>query len=1062
MPILKYLLKSMLAFSMLFICWIPQTLAQKVSVNRSHAITINESGPALANVPTTGILNVVAIMVEFQPDSNRLTSGTGIFGEGGLPYLENNPPVIDPLPHDQAYFEAHLEFAKNYFEKSSNGQLSIQYQVLPHIYRLSKEMKEYSPVGQTFTYEKLAELSREAWELVEASGGFDATGLDPDHTAFIIFHAGVGRDIELTGTSLEITPYDIPSIYLGKHNLGELLNTPGFAGFPVNNGAFRVTNSMILPRTQSRRGFDIQDEEFVFPLSINGLLVASIGSHLGLPDLFDTETGQPAIGRFGLMDGASFFSYNGLFPPQPSAWEKVYLGWQTPFLITAEETRTIDLPAASLNQPQSIAKYELSAHEYFLIENRHRDVNGTGVTFTIRKPDGTLVQQTLTNENTDFVYQLADLDTVLEAGVLIDVDNLDFSLPGGLDIGDDGKAGTDDDRELNGGILIWHIDESIIKARLSEGKGVNSNRSWRGVDLEEADGAQDIGPGIPGTIDNSASFGSAFDFWWRGNNYRVITQSGSSIQFYQNRFGPDTRPDNRSNSNAPSFFEFYDFSDNLPVASFKVRSVQPFSHLYQLAFAEKLDSSRNYFTPPDSYYNYYPLSLSIYESPQDTFLIVPSADGVTAVQLSQPQNQFLLSQDAVQQPMIGDAVYIAEKPDAQAAEINVAALHWNTAAQKFDSLWVNNIPSNKGFLSSQDGDTLFADFTNRGLLAENGTEVITHSSPMQQSQRIGNSYATAFDGFVSFSGSSAMADYIPEKSNGRLYTGIIQAGNDILFYVLTEDKMVLLDPEKETAITIYEEAEAEWPLILDDASILWVNKAENRIEGKNRAGGTLANFPIHAPHGVYFEGTPLYTDLIKTETDYALLVLGRHEHSLNVYAYDAAGTLIEGFPLYVGEIEDTNARALHPLIYKSHLYAVGHKGTLKAWNLAQVTDTKWAGRYGNAPFNKVSAFVKNTQPSAEQHYKVLNAEETYNWPNPARDETHIRFEIAPPGGKVEITIITLNGRVIFREQVQSSGGFPEEISVNTRHWASGGYIALVKATVENKTETKLIKIGVVH
>ncbi len=174
------------------------------------------------------------------------------------------------------------------------------------------------------------------------------------------------------------------------------------------------------------------------------------------------------------------------------------------------------------------------------------------------------------------------------------------------------------------------------------------------------------------------------------------------------------------------------------------------------------------------------------------------------------------------------------------------------------------------------------------------------------------------------------------------------------------------------------------------------------------------------------------------------------------------GALVEGFPLYIGEVTESNARAIHPIIYNGHLYAIGHKGTLKAWKLTQARDTKWAGRYGNALFNKVSAFVKSTQPTIEPDFKVLNAEETYNWPNPARDETNIRFEIAPPGGEVDIMIITMNGRVIFREKIQSSGGFPEEISVSTRHWASGGYVALVKATVDNKTETKLIKIGVIH
>ncbi len=98
-------------------------------------------------------------------------------------------------------------------------------------------------------------------------------------------------------------------------------------------------------------------------------------------------------------------------------------------------------------------------------------------------------------------------------------------------------------------------------------------------------------------------------------------------------------------------------------------------------------------------------------------------------------------------------------------------------------------------------------------------------------------------------------------------------------------------------------------------------------------------------------------------------------------------------------------------------------------------------------------------PSA---FGVLNEEETYNWPNPAVDHTNIRFQISEPGGTVQVSIITVSGRIIFDETVSSTGGFPQEIRVETADWGSGGYIARIKATVGGKTETKLIKIGVVH
>ena len=102
-----------------------------------------------------------------------------------------------------------------------------------------------------------------------------------------------------------------------------------FSGFPVSDGTFNINNSMIIPETESRE-IEIIGGSVLYQISINGLLAASVGSYIGLPDLYDTETGLSAIGRFGLMDGQAIFAYNGIFPPEPSAWEKIYMGWAQP------------------------------------------------------------------------------------------------------------------------------------------------------------------------------------------------------------------------------------------------------------------------------------------------------------------------------------------------------------------------------------------------------------------------------------------------------------------------------------------------------------------------------------------------------------------------------------------------------------------------------------------------------------------------------------------------------------------------------------------------------------
>lgn len=1057
-------MKSMLTLGMLFLVGLSDIYAQQLQIKRSHAISTQN--PSASSVPTTGTLNVIAIMVEFQPDTNRLTSGTGVFGANGmdgLPYLlrEENTRV-DPLPHNQEYFESHLEFVSNYYNRSSDSQLAINYRVLPTVYQLDKKMEEYSPIGETFTLEKIANLIQDSWTAVENSGGFDATGLDPENTAFVIFHAGIGRDVELTGTSLDITPFDIPSLYLKQSDLRELLDDQSFDGFDINGGTFRVTNSMVIPRTESRRGEDIQENEIVFPLSINGLLTASIGSHLGLPDLFNIETGEPAIGRFGLMDGAGFFSYNGLLPPEPSAWEKIFLGWETPFEITTETAGDILLPASSLNEPNSIAKYELSSSEYFLIENRHRDPENDGVTITTRKSDGTEVQQVFTNEDEDFVFQLAGFDTLLEAGTIIDVDNFDWSLPGGLDIGLDEKEGTDDDRFLNGGILIWHIDEAIIKEELQNLlPAVNTNGNRKGIDLEEGDGAQDIGRD-PGLLDNSPSFGFAFDFWWAGNNYRVITATGTIDLNPDNIFGPNSFPNTNSNSGAKSFFELYDFSDNLPTASFKIRAISSAEFGFESMFSLITNFSDSN-TPQNEYWDIYPLSIGFKQNTSDTLVVIPGSGNLYTLDHKNPilSEAKVFNTNSNQQPLLGNLFILGTNPSLSSespAQVDLSSFNFDALGDT-STVWNVSTIANNAFISSQTGDSLHLDFTNTSLIISNGTEVTNNSSYDFRSEAVNGRLVGISGSTISFAGEN-ISNFSAGTTN-RSFAGLIKTNTSPFYYIFEDDEFILVDPANDDPfLTLFSEEKSEWPAITNEAYIYRVNKTESVIEGYNRTGALLKNMPIQSPDGIQFIGTPLIADITGDNTQ-DILVVGQDEFSVNIFAYETTGDLIPGFPLYVGNAIAKETQPIHPAFLENILYAVSHTGDLKAWKFNNFTTSQWPARYGKNQFNKASGDI-DISGSNSTEFSILNDSETYNWPNPADEQTNIRFEVEAPGGTIEITIIDYSGRIVFERTIQANGGVPEELQVTTRNWASGAYFAMIKATVQGKSESKLIKIGVTH
>ena len=126
------------------------------------------------------------------------------------------------------------------------------------------------------------------------------------------------------------------------------------------------------------------------------------------------------------------------------------------------------------------------------MENRNRDPQRNGQTVTMRY-DNAVTTRTFRRDTTGFnAFDVAQL-----SGNIVDVEDLDWSLPGGVD----------DTTFYDGGVLVWHIDERVIAANVST-NSVNADPKHRGVDLEEADGSQDIGQSY-GTFSAGAAAKSA-------------------------------------------------------------------------------------------------------------------------------------------------------------------------------------------------------------------------------------------------------------------------------------------------------------------------------------------------------------------------------------------------------------------------------------------------------------------------------------------------------------------------------------------------------------------------
>lgn len=491
-----------------------------------------------ATFPDT--VRLLAVMVEFQEDEDERTSGNGTFGT--IYEYDYGTEILDPMPHDRGYFQQHVRFLENYVRKVSGRRTILRGEVLDGIVTVSKPLGEYS-FRDSESEAPVAQLAVEAWTLTgEQFPDTDFASYD----MFVIFHAGRGRDVDLVSIQgFNPTPLDIPSLSFTMESFRRLLGGD-FDGIAMPGGA-RITNCAVLPTTNNREIPLIDGSTGLLELTINGLLAASFGTYAGLPDLFDTETGKTGIGRFGLMDGEGIFAYGGICPPEPSAWEKQFLGWTVPREASPGRNNYL-LTASDSISTADVLRVPITGDEYWLVENRQRDLGGDGQNITFVS-GGSVQQVRFPKDTTGF----SNGDVSQLRGVIIDVEDIDWSLPGGRVLVEDGEA------RINGGILIWHIDERIIAEHRATNT-VNTGDHVRGVDLEQAGGPQDIGADISTVFGTETGTGSPLDYWQRGNISPV----------YENSFGMFTFPNTRANSGAYTHVTIDGFSASGPVMSLDV------------------------------------------------------------------------------------------------------------------------------------------------------------------------------------------------------------------------------------------------------------------------------------------------------------------------------------------------------------------------------------------------------------------------------------------------------------------------------------------------------------
>jgi hypothetical protein len=1039
---LKIFIVGVITIVLLFFPIVKSVAQVKFIPRLDHSISISNDDFGINSIAAQETLHVLAVMVDFVEDNDGRTTGTGKFD------LSATDSIIDSPPHNKEYFQNHLTFLENYWSKVTNGKMIVKGEVLDSVFHLTQKMQYYSSPRSSNTFAEIGNLVQDTWQLVDSlNPGIQFS----QYNSFCIFHAGAGRDIDLVSVyGYDPTPFDIPSIYLGLKNLQTIFGS-GYQGVSVDSGNFFIKNSMVLPETENRKLQAIGGTALL-QLSINGLLAGCFGSYLGLPDLFDTKTGKSGVGRFGLMDGQAMFSWSGLFPPEPSAWEKYFLEKKLNLgmlkIIDVPPGETIaNIPAVGLTDLDTIYRVPVSAREYFLVENRNRDAMRNGSTVTMQY-NGQTIQKYFPRDTSK--YNAFDQGSVF--GVVTDIDEFDWSLPGGV---------TKEGIFYDGGILVWHIDENTIEANLAS-NSVNADPNRRGVDLEEADGSQDIGQSYGFLNAGSGSEdGTSLDFWFDGNIAPV----------YKNEFGYNTHPNSMSYDMANSHITIKDFTGRTPRMSVKIvlgDDVVKLLPRYPKFIGSKAANQapqvidgRIFISSGDSIFVFLPDGRS--GTSDSTGLFSKRGGNFPLAKLEQTildsasyfgvQDSIVYRYDVLGSDLDGVYAPVSGVPAITLSGIASTPVVVNPLLQDpFSSLYVGDI---LGFVNR----CIFSPpswqlYHNR--ISYNAINSISVFLKLSTPNFIGTS-------FICVAGDSL---YNPYKSYKLPYYSsnweVVTSGGttNYALYFAAIDKngatLILLDSSfslvkqinsfdgKHTGIAVSD--------LDNDGSRDVVVTAGRKIYAFNHNGFMLDNFPITTPDTL--TNSPIIADV---DGDGILDILASTKNNL-VVAYSAKGKSVYGFPISIGagslaSMSISSAQAGKDGI----LTAMSSDGYLYAWGLPNVKAIPWGNYRGNAQHTAFENSRLTGQPMSE----FFPASRAYNWPNPVYDgKTNIRFYVSE-NSTVEIKIFDMAGDLVDELRTNALAGIDNEIEWNASKIQSGVYYAHIKADGATQSANAIIKIAIV-
>ena len=437
--------------------------------------------------------------------------------------------------HDPAYLDIQLRKVADYFETVSFGQFQLNWTVHPDLVNVGRfasdprtSMGWYGDEDSSSV--RLVDLSRDVISRIDPSVDFSL------YDTLVLVHAGAGQETDILGDS----PEQIFSNYLDRRDFELAVEAGYLAEARLVTGESDVEHVLILPESESQDPFPAAG--FFGFFDTRGVYCFEFGLRLGMLNLGDfTPAGRPdsqGVGNFCLM-GYGLFTGLGIVPSAPSAINRQLMGWVPRVDVRQDADIRIGAmgPAGAAVSDTLLVRVPISDREYFLVEYRLQDPSGD-LFFTFDDLNG--------NRLPDFF----DADSAFGDGSPTGpfdpiVDTWESTAGAEWDwfmSENDARSPDRCMRAGGSGLYIWHIDERVIVDSITGGENVvNADARRKGVDVEEADGIQDLDSSRP----------SPYFLGWDGDAWR-----GEGAF----EFGPTTDPSSASADGTPTGIRIHSIS----------------------------------------------------------------------------------------------------------------------------------------------------------------------------------------------------------------------------------------------------------------------------------------------------------------------------------------------------------------------------------------------------------------------------------------------------------------------------------------------------------------------